>query len=232
MTRVLIIEDEPTLLVVLQAALEFGGFESQAAPSGREGLERFRTGGFDAVLLDLGLPDMDGRELIHVLRAESDIPLLVVSGRGGEQDRIDALDSGADDFVPKPFLPGELLARLRAALRRHQGPARPRLEVDLVKRRVVVDGEEVRLSGNEGKLLFTLAERLDEAVPYGVIGDAVWGDYCKDGGNRLRVLVNGVRQKIETEPATPRHLLSERGVGYRLRAAATVVEGVSRAISN
>src|SRR5687768_3384990 len=118
--RILLVEDDPPLLTILQAAMSYGGFKSEAARSGAEAIEAFRNRRFDAVLVDLGLPDLDGTDLLHTLREISDVPILVVSGRDTERDKIDALDRGADDFIPKPFLPGELLARIRSALRRYR----------------------------------------------------------------------------------------------------------------
>ena len=120
--RILVIEDDPALLTILKAALDYGGFKEELVGSGADVVAAFKRRGFDAVLIDLGLPDVYGAEVLRELRADLDVPILVVSGRGSERDKIDALDLGADDYVSKPFLPGELLARIRAALRRHATP--------------------------------------------------------------------------------------------------------------
>ncbi|MCJ8157461.1 response regulator transcription factor [Sphingomonas sp. LaA6.9] len=225
--RVLIVEDEPTLLHVLEATLEYGGFESVVARTGRAAVELFDSGGIDAVLLDLGLPDLDGSELLKQLRERSNLPIIVVSGHDTESDRIAALDLGADDFVPKPFLPGELLARIRAALRRYETPAAAAetagadsdtLNIDPVQPLVTVSGEIIYLTTHEHKLLTTLAARMDRAVTVDEIVTEIWGSADPLHQGNLRVLIHKLREKIEANPKAPRFLLTVHGIGYRLRA--------------
>src|SRR5688572_1302652 len=170
--RILLVEDDPPLMTVLQASMEYGGFKGESVRTGRDALEAFKSRKFDAVLIDLGLPDLDGGEVLRTLRAISDVPILVVSGRESERDRIEALDHGADDFIPKPFLPGELLARIRAALRRYQTQRdRPAVEpadgrdpihvgaltLDPFHRTAELHGRKAILSDAEFKVLNTLA---------------------------------------------------------------------------
>ncbi|WOK37239.1 response regulator transcription factor [Sphingomonas sp. C3-2] len=224
-TRVLIVEDDPALQHVLEATLEFGGFVSTTAQTGREALALFEGGGFDAVLLDMGLPDQDGEALLSRMRAHSPVPILVVSGFDSEKDRIAALDRGADDFVPKPFLPGELLARIRAALRRTGAPVAPgpegsseMIDLDPEKPCAIVGGELVYFSANEHRLLTILAKGGDRAVEADEILNALWDKADAAAQRHLRVLIHKVREKIETDPKTPKYLLTVHGMGYRLRA--------------
>ncbi|RJF90932.1 response regulator transcription factor [Sphingomonas cavernae] len=223
--RVLIVEDEPTLLHVLEATLEYGGFESVVARTGRAAAELFDSGGIDAVLLDMGLPDMSGGELLQQLRQRSNLPIIVVSGHDTESDRIAALDLGADDFVPKPFLPGELLARIRAALRRSEVPAgtaptadNGTLSIDPVQPLITVGGEVVYLTTHEHKLLTILAARMDRAVTVDEIVTEIWGSADPLHQGNLRVLIHKLREKMEATPKAPRFLLTVHGIGYRLRA--------------
>ncbi|MGH6781039.1 MAG: response regulator transcription factor [Sphingomonadaceae bacterium] len=228
---VLIVEDEPTLTHVLEATLEYGGFEARVARTGQAAIEAFDAGGIDAVLLDLGLPDLSGRDLLTALRQRSDMPIIVVSGHDTESDRVEALDLGADDFVPKPFLPGELLARIRAALRRVIRPEpiddSAGVEVDPVQPIAIVRGEAIYLTSNEHKLLTTLAERPDRAVNADEIIDAIWGAGDVEQHGHLRVLIHKVREKIEIDPKSPKFLLTVYGIGYRLRSADKVVTRVA-----
>lgn len=225
--RVLIIEDEPALLHVLEATLEYGGFESVIARTGRAAKEAFDANGIDAVLLDMGLPDLSGHDLLKELRQRSNLPIIVVSGLDTERDRITALDLGADDFVPKPFLPGELLARIRAALRRYDAPASggitasaadvEKLEIDPLQPHVTVASEIIYLTAHEHKLLTILAGRMDRAVTVDEIILGIWGSVDPLHQGNLRVLIHKLREKIEANPKVPRFLLTVHGIGYRLR---------------
>jgi two-component system, OmpR family, KDP operon response regulator KdpE len=223
--RILIIEDDPALLMVLEATLSYGGFEKDEARTGLEGFEKFQGGAFDAILLDLSLPDLDGAELLKRIRSASDVPVLVVSGRSSEADRIEALDLGADDFVPKPFHPGELLARIRAALRRYDvesAPSDPKADVGgiavgLKGRTAQVRGAVLQLTENEHKLLVALRNTTGEAVAFEALTEAVWGPKAGRTTSHLRVLVNQLRRKIESDPGHPELLQNVRGFGYRLR---------------
>jgi two-component system KDP operon response regulator KdpE len=194
----------------------------KVAWSGSEGFNHLTAGSFDLVLCDLGLPDMDGKEVIGKIRAVSDVPVIVLSARGGEQDRIKALDAGADDYVAKPFPAGELLARIRAVVRR-RSPERPstsvkigELEIDLERRRAVLYGEEIRLSAREHSLLTFLAQTRGGVATHRQIIDQVWGPEASAETQSVRVLVGQLRQKLELDPSAPRILCTEPGVGYRL----------------
>lgn len=228
---VLIVEDEPTLTHVLEATLEYGGFEARVARTGQEAIEAFDAGGIDAVLLDLGLPDLSGRELLMRLRQRSDMPILVVSGHDTESDRVQALDLGADDFVPKPFLPGELLARIRAALRRVTRPEPTNdmqgIEVDPVQPIAIVRGQAIYLTSNEHKLLTVLADRPDRAVDADEIIAKIWEEGDTEQHGHLRVLIHKVREKIELDPKSPKYLMTVYGIGYRLRGVEKIVAQVA-----
>lgn len=220
---ILVIEDEPGIARVLDPVLQASGAIPKIAWSGSQALEYLASGTFDLILCDLGLPDIDGKDLILRIRQMTDIPIIVLSARGMEDERVRALDAGADDFVAKPFSAPELLARIRAAMRR-RSPQRPsgkirigRIEVDKVRRRAVLDEVEIRLSGREHALLVLLAEAPEQVVTHQQIIDRVWGPQSKAETQSVRVLVGQLRQKLEEDSSDPRILRTEPGVGYRLR---------------
>ena len=222
--NILVIEDETSLIRVLEPTLAATGATVRIAQSGARGLEHLSADAFDVVLCDLGLPDIDGEDLIKAIRRDTDVPIIVLSARGAEDDRIKALDAGADDFVSKPFSAGELLARIRAAVRRRP-PKSPTdsvklsgIEVDLTRRRVLLDGQEIRLSGREHSLLTLLAQSAGGVVTHREIIERVWGPDTKADTQFVRVLVGQLRQKLEEDPSRPQVLRTEPGVGYRLRA--------------
>lgn len=216
------IEDETAIVRMLEPTLAAGGATTDVAWSGSQACEYLDKSDYDLILCDLGLPDIDGQDLIKRIRERTDVPIIVLSARGMEQERIRALDSGADDFVPKPFAAGELLARIRAALRRRPAAQAAgsiklgEVEVDLRRRRVLIQGEEIRLSGREHALLTLLAQRAGGVVTHREIIDHVWGSGAKAETQSIRVLVGQLRQKVEEDPANPRILHTEPGVGYRL----------------
>jgi two-component system, OmpR family, KDP operon response regulator KdpE len=217
--HLLLVEDDPATLHVLEATLEYGGFGSDVATTALDALQRLSDRSYDAVLLDLGLPDLDGSHLIKTLRTNSDIPIMVVSGRGTEQDKIDSLDLGADDFIAKPFLPGELLARIRAVLRR-RGPSMASAANDIHDDDATTPGPdvpeaEVRFARLEGKLFNLLEARGDDVVTYDEIIDAIWSKDKLRGQSHVRVLVGQLRRKLELQNS-PYKIRSERGAGYRL----------------
>jgi two-component system KDP operon response regulator KdpE len=220
--KVLVIEDEPGIVRVLEPTLRAGGAETKIAWTGAEGVTSLSAGGYDVVLCDLGLPDIDGHELVGRLRAASDVPIIVLSARGQEEDRITALDAGADDFVAKPFSAGELLARIRAAVRRRSPLATSRtnkfgdLEIDFDRRRAVLAGEEIRLSAREHALLVLLAQSPTGVATHQQIIEHVWGSGGRAETQSVRVLVGQLRQKLEEDPSFPRIVCTEPGVGYRL----------------
>ena len=219
--KILIVEDEAAIVRMLQPTLAASGATADIAWSGSQAFEYLDKSAYDLVLCDLGLPDMDGQELIRHIRERTDVPIIVLSARGMEQERIKALDSGADDFVPKPFAAGELLARIRAAVRR--SPARrsgsiklKQIEVDLERRRVLIDGVEIRLSAREHALLVLLAQNVGGVVTHRDIIDHVWGRDANAEAQSVRVLVGQLRQKLEEDPANPTLVCTEPGLGYRL----------------
>lgn len=222
---VLVIEDELPIRQFLRATLTGNGYQIVEAATGQDGIRAATMQPPDLVLLDLGLPDMDGLEVQQRLRGWSQVPIIVVSARGQEHDKITALDAGADDYLTKPFNVGELLARIRVALRNRQrvGHAdEPQfrtggLEVDLALRRVVLGGDEVHLSPIEYKLLTTLVRYAGKVVTHRQLLQEVWGPGHAAETQYLRIYMGHLRRKLETDPARPRYLLTEPGVGYRLQ---------------
>lgn len=223
--RILVIDDEPQIHRFLTPALEAAGYEPIRADSGEAGLRELARRAPDAVVLDLGLPDMDGKEALERARRFYEGPVLILSARHREMEKIDAFDLGADDYVEKPFSVGELLARLRAVLRR--GPhveAAPQtvvagdLEIDLAMRIVRRGGAPVRLSPKEFELLRGLVEAGGRVVTHRQLLTAVWGPAHAQDVQYLRVFVGQLRQKLEADPAAPRHFVTEPGVGYRFLA--------------
>jgi two-component system, OmpR family, KDP operon response regulator KdpE len=222
---VLIVEDEPALLRALQINLRARGYEVSTSATGNDALVEAARRPPHAVLLDLGLPDMDGTEVIRKLRTWSTAPVIVLSGRAGSGDKIGALDAGADDYVTKPFSMEELLARLRAALRRDQQPAGSAVlrlgscEVDLAARTVVRQAagtaEPVRLTRTEWRVLEVLLSSPGQLVPASRLLAEVWGPGAEDSTNYLRFHMARLRRKLEDDPPRPRHLLTEPGMGYR-----------------
>jgi two-component system KDP operon response regulator KdpE len=222
---VLLIEDETTVHRFLGASLPARGLRLMCAETGREGLARAAEYAPDIILLDLGLPDMDGLEVTRRVREWSNAPIIVLSARGQEQDKIAALDAGADDYLTKPFSVGELLARIRAALRRlassSQGDSSQAvitigdLRVDLVDRRVCFAGNEVRLTPTEYKILAVLVHHPGRVLTHQQLLREVWGPDHLEDVHYLRVYMTQLRRKIEPDPTRPRYLLTEAGVGYR-----------------
>ena len=221
--QILLVDDEPQLVRALTPALKAAGYAVSVADGGQAALAHLAREGCDAVILDLGLPDMDGKAVITRIREWSEVPIVVLSARDLEQEKIAALDLGADDFVNKPFGVGELLARLRAAMRGRDRRFSARacfrcgdLEINFADRRVSVLGEEVRLTPREYDLLRSLARYAGRVVTHRQLMTAVWGADAQVDAQFVRVLVGQVRQKIEEEPASPQLLLTEPGLGYRL----------------
>jgi two-component system, OmpR family, KDP operon response regulator KdpE len=220
--RILVIDDEPQIHRFLGPALEANGFEMIAAATGAEGLAALAMRPPDAVILDLGLPDRDGQDVLVDARGVYDGPILILSAREREAEKIQALDRGADDYVEKPFGVGELLARLRVALRNGVKKAGSTpivragdVEIDLVQRTVKRAGEPVHLSRREYDLLAQLARGGGKVLTHGQLLKAVWGEAQAEEVQYLRVFVGHLRQKLEAEPASPRYIVTEPGVGYR-----------------
>jgi two-component system, OmpR family, KDP operon response regulator KdpE len=220
--RILVVDDEPAIVRAVRANLGSRGFRVDVAASGREALERVEAHP-DLILLDLGLPDSDGLDLIRALRERDRAPIIVLSAREAERDKVKALDLGADDYLTKPFGVEELLARIRVALRRTLHPSadapvfRTRgLSVDIERRRVMLDGGELRLTRTEYALLTALARNADRVVTDAMLLHEVWGPEYGDEDHYLHVYVARLRKKLERDPQRPRYIITEPGVGYRL----------------
>jgi two-component system KDP operon response regulator KdpE len=223
---VVVVEDDPQIRRFLRTVLPAEGFDVHEAETGERGLVEAATRKPDLVILDLGLPDLDGVEVVRRLREWSTVPVIILSARAREQDKVAALDAGADDYLTKPFGAGELLARLRVALRHAASRGQPGepvfrvgdLEVDLAARRVQLASAEVHLTPIEYRLLAALVRHAGLVVTHRQLLRDVWGPAYVEHTHTLRVHMAGLRRKIEREPARPRYLLTELGVGYRLAA--------------
>ncbi len=221
--RILVVDDEPALARALAINLRAHGWEVVTAADGRSALDAAAATHPDVVLLDLGLPDLDGTEVIAGLRGWSTVPIVVLSARQHGEDKVEALDLGADDYVTKPFAMNELLARLRAAVRRSQDTAQETSEVvvgdlviDLARKRVARDGDDVRLTPTEWSFLELLARNLGRLVPRAQILREVWGPGYEHESHYLRVYAAQLRRKLEADPAQPVHLVTTPGLGYTL----------------
>ena len=222
MTKLLVIDDEARFARALAISLRARGYEVDVATTGEEGLELAARGHPDVVVLDLGLPGIGGVEVIEGLRGWSHVPVIVLSVRDAEADKVAALDAGADDFVTKPFGMDELLARLRAALRR-AAPAEEEavvttdaFTIDLAAKRVSgADGAEIRLTPTEWQIVEVLVRHTGKLVPQRQLLQEVWGPQYETETNYLRVFMAQIRRKLERDPSQPRHFLTEPGMGYR-----------------
>jgi two-component system, OmpR family, KDP operon response regulator KdpE len=222
--RILVIEDEAQMRRFLRASLSNAGYQLLEAETAEQGLVQAAAQNPDLVLLDLGLPDLDGLVVTERLRLWAKMPIIVISARGQEPDKIMALDAGADDYLTKPFGVGELLARMRVALRHaaktEEGDSQfslGELEVDLARRQVRLRGEEVHLTPNEYRLLTTLIKHAGRVLTHRQLLREVWGPNATEQTQYLRVYMGQLRHKLEQDPSRPRYLLTEPGVGYRLR---------------
>ncbi len=221
--RILVVDDEPQIQRFLKPALTAAGYDVVEAATGGEALKAVATAAPDLVILDLGLPDMDGKDVVASLRGWSTLPILILSARDRESEKIAALDLGADDYIEKPFGIGELTARIRTALRhRGQAEAAPQvletdgLVIDTIRRTVSRDGSEIRLTPKEYDLLALLSRHAGRVVTHRILLTSVWGPAHGDDLQYLRVFIGQLRQKIERDPASPAILRTEPGVGYRL----------------
>ncbi len=219
--RILVIDDEHEIRRMLNVALSAHGYAVAEAPSGKEGLNQALIFHPDLLILDLGLPDLDGMEVIHALREWSQVPVIILSVRERESDKIDALDAGADDYLTKPFGMGELLARIRVAIRRaaktEDEPVLTfaDLTIDLARRMVLLRQEELKVTPTEYEMLKYLALHAGRVVTHRQLLRAVWGPNFQEETHYLRVYVGQLRRKIEDDPAQPRYIITEPGVGYR-----------------
>lgn len=221
MTRILVVEDEPGIARALRINLSARRYDVDIASTGAEALKIAAARPPDLVVLDLGLPDMDGTEVIHGIRGWSTAPIVVLSAREGQPDKVDALDAGADDYLTKPFGMDELLARVRAALRRAQpSDSEPVITtdsftVDLAAKRVTRGGSAIRLTPTEWHLIEMLVRNPGKLISRQQLLTEVWGPSYARQTNYLRVYMAQLRQKLEREPAHPRHIITEPGMGYR-----------------
>ena len=221
--RILVVEDEPGIIRALKANLGAHGFQVDSASTGAQAIESYQRRRPDLMILDLGLPDMEGTDVIRRVREAADTPIVVLSVRGAERDKVNALNLGADDYVTKPFGLGELLARVRVALRHSARPTAGAaavikigdLEIDVERRQVRVRGSEVKLTPTEFDLLKTLIKHVDKIVTDRMLLQEVWGPEYGDEAHYLHVYVARLRKKIESEPRRPTRLRTEPGVGYR-----------------
>jgi len=222
--RILVVDDEPRMVHMIRMNLEADGFQVIDAPNGLKALDSVRTQLPDLVLLDVMMPDLDGFETLRMLREFSSIPVIILTAKGDEDDRVRGLELGADDYVAKPFSPRELVSRVRAVLRRIDAPSASdrallkidnHLSVDFNRRAVIVNGEFIKLRPTEFRLLYHLIENAGWTVTHEQLLAKVWGYEYRDETHYVRLYINYLRQKIEEDPAHPKYILTERGVGYR-----------------
>jgi len=220
--RILIIDDEPQIRKLLNVSLKAQGFLAEEAASGQDGINQAAIFKPDLMIVDLGLPDIDGKEVVRQIREWSNAPIIILTARDQEQEKIDALDAGADDYVAKPFGMGELMARVRVCLRRMAtGDNDPLLicgglTVDLSQRRVSVDGREIKLTPTEYEIIKLLAQNAGRVMTHKQLLKAVWGNSNYSDTHYVRVYVGMLRRKIENDPAQPKYIITESGIGYRL----------------
>ena len=220
--KILLIEDDKSIQRFLRISLETNGYKTLNAETGIEGISLYMTQNPDLILLDLGLPDIDGMEVLSQIRDQSSVPIIVVSARGQEHEKVDALDQGADDYITKPFNINELLARVRVALRKKTSDVIKaktfeidQLKIDFEKYKVYVDQQEIHLTPIEYKLLVLLVENAGKVLTHSFIIRKIWGYSTNEDSQSLRVFMANIRRKIEKDSSHPRYILTEVGVGYR-----------------
>jgi len=222
-SRVLVVDDEPQITRVLKTVLSSQGYDVRTAPEGESALANFKEWSPELVITDLYMPHMDGVELCRRIREMSSVPIIVLSVKGEERTKVDALDSGADDYVTKPFGIDELMARVRAALRRSGGPSTQEpssfeagdFRIDMDARRVHTQGREVRLTPKEFDLFVYMARHPNRVLTHAALLEAVWGQASQEQPEYLRVFMGQLRKKLEPDPSNPRYLVTEPWVGYR-----------------
>jgi two-component system KDP operon response regulator KdpE len=222
--RILVVDDEPRMIRFIRLNLEHDGFEVAEAADGLAALKQVRDVLPDLVLLDVAMPELDGFETLRLLREISSIPVIMLTARGEEDDRVRGLELGADDYVTKPFSPRELVSRVRAVLRRTEAPppaekstlhVDDRLQINFDRREVFVEGKQIKLRPTEYRLLYHLVQNAGWVVPHDQLLAKVWGYEYREETHYLRLYINYLRQKLEQDPAHPKYVLTERGVGYR-----------------
>jgi two-component system KDP operon response regulator KdpE len=222
--KILVVDDEERMLRFIRLNLEHDGFQVIEAVKGHEALDKMRTGMPDMILLDVMLPDLDGFEVLKMVREMSNIPIIMLTAKGEEDDRVKGLELGADDYVTKPFSPRELVSRVKAVLRRVETEGNEeedviqvdeRLKIDFNRREIWVNDELVKLRPTEYRLLYHLVQNAGWVLTYDQILSRVWGYEYRDEPHYVRLYINYLRQKLEEDPANPKYILTERGVGYR-----------------
>ncbi|TAK12092.1 MAG: response regulator transcription factor [Anaerolineae bacterium] len=222
--RILVVDDEERMVRFIRLNLEHDGFEVVEAFSGQQAMDKLRQTLPDLVLLDVMMPDFDGFEVLRLIRENNDVPVIMLTAKGEEDDRVLGLELGADDYVTKPFSPRELVSRVKAVLRRTEGgrgvtsgalEVDDRLKIDFDRREVWVDGKQVKLRPTEYRLLYHLVQNAGWVISHDQILAKVWGYEYRDEPHYVRLYVNYLRQKLEADPANPKYILTERGVGYR-----------------
>lgn len=222
--KILVVDDEERMLRFIRLNLEHDGFQVIEAVKGHEALDKMRTGMPDLILLDIMLPDLDGFEVLKMIREISTVPVIMLTAKGEEDDRVKGLELGADDYVTKPFSPRELVSRVKAVLRRVEVEGGgedealqidERLKIDFSRREIFVNGELVKLRPTEYRLLYHLVQNAGWVLTYDQILSRVWGYEYRDEPHYVRLYINYLRQKLEEDPSNPKYILTERGVGYR-----------------
>lgn len=220
--RILVVDDEPQIRKLLKVALGAHGYVIDEAVTGEDGINRAAIFKPDLIILDLGLPDIEGKEVVRRIREWSPVPIIILTARDQEQEKVDTLDAGADDYITKPFGVSELMARMRVSLRRAaRAEEEPvivcgAIRIDIGQRRVTVDGREVKLTPHEYDILKELAQNAGKVITHKQLLKMIWGNLHNDDTHYIRVYIGQLRRKLEENPTQPRYIISEPGVGYRL----------------
>lgn len=221
-SRILVIDDEPQIRKLLKVSLSAHDFFVDEAATGADGIIRAADSKPDLIIIDLGLPDMDGKSVVKAIREWSQTPIIVLSAREQEKEKVDSLDAGADDYVTKPFGMGELMARMRAALRHISTPENEPvlicgdLQIDLALHKVLLGGDEIKLTPTEFAIIKMMAQNQGKVLTHKQLLKAVWGNEYSEDTHYVRIYVGQLRRKIEPDPAQPRYIITESGIGYRL----------------
>ncbi|HWS24459.1 MAG TPA: response regulator transcription factor [Anaerolineales bacterium] len=222
--RILVVDDEERMVRFIRLNLEHDGFQVSEAFNGKQAIQKLRDVLPDLILLDIMMPDLDGFEVLEMIREISNVPIIMLTAKGEEDDRVKGLEKGADDYVTKPFSPRELVSRVKAVLRRTEGATGSmhgliaideRLKIDFDRREVWLEGKVVKLRPTEYRLLFHLVQNAGWVVSHDQLLTNVWGYEYRDEPHYVRLYINYLRQKLEKDPANPKYILTERGVGYR-----------------
>ncbi len=222
--RVLVVDDEERMVRFIRMNLEHDGFQVSEALNGRQAVQKLRDVNPDLILLDIMMPDLDGFEVLETIREVSTVPVIMLTAKGEEDDRVRGLELGADDYITKPFSPREMVSRVKAVLRRTEGASGSmhglmeidsRLKIDFDRREIWLEGKLVKLRPTEYRLLFHLVQNAGWVVSHDQLLQKVWGYEYRDEPHYVRLYINYLRQKLEQDPANPKYILTERGVGYR-----------------